>query len=282
MEHDQRPGSEAPQADHIRFVFDPGTTLRAFAGQRRRFSAAAGALTTEELAAPSRCEGWTVADVLRHLVWVDATMHRLWSGDESMVAAFDPRVTPNEAVRADRSIPDEEIQRRYVSSTQIMAAELESAGPERFGRPSVSPAGQVPWWLSAVHIGWDSTIHERDALIPLGRAVEMAETEMTPCLAYGLVLASFFAGRDPLLVQIGATQLSRDGGPVVATALDTDVPERIGGGRCAEETPTVLEGEPVATIDAVSGRGSLREVLRGDAEVIDRLSGFARYFTARP
>src|SRR6202035_500418 len=101
MEHDKRPEQDAPQADHIRFLFDPHATLTMLAAQQRRFASAVATLTDEELASPSRCAGWTVADVLRHLVWVDTTMCRLWSGDETPAVGFDPRTTPNEAVRAD-------------------------------------------------------------------------------------------------------------------------------------------------------------------------------------
>jgi uncharacterized protein (TIGR03083 family) len=116
----------APQADHIHFLFDPRATLTAFGAQRRRMAAAAEDLSAEELASPSRCAGWTVADVLRHLVWVDVTIRRIWSGDNALAEGFDPRRTPNEAVRIDRAISDEEIRQRYLLSTDTMVADLEA------------------------------------------------------------------------------------------------------------------------------------------------------------
>jgi len=280
MDHGTATGGDAPQAEHIRFLFDPPATLCALAGQRRRFGSTVATLTVDELAAPSRCEGWTVADVLRHLVWVDATMRRLWSGDESPAVRFDPRTTPNDSVNADRSVPDDEIQRRYLASTETMIVELESADPERFGHPSLSPAGLVPWWLSAVHQGWDSTVHERDALAPLGRAVEAVSDEMVPCLAYSLVLAALFDRRGHLDVQIGTSRLSRGGGPVIAWATAAGTGEHIANLDGSDDGVTVLSGDPAATIDALCGRGSITDTLKGDRSVIDRLNGLARYFTA--
>ena len=280
MEHDTRLGGDAPQADHICFLFDPQTTLAMLAGQRRRFASTVATLGAEELATPSRCEGWTVADLLRHLVWVDATMHRLWSGDESPAAGFDPRTTPDEAVRADRAVPDEEVRRRYLSSTETMVVELESADGQRLGLPSLSPAGRVPWWMSAMHMGWDSIVHERDALAPLGRAVEVVPGETTPSLAYSLVLASLFDRGDHLYVQMGPIRLRRGGGPVTAWAVAGGPDEDTASHPRFDDQSAVLTGDPVATVDALCGRVSLTQTLNGDAAVIDRLGGLARYFAS--
>ena len=207
-----RPGEDAPQADHVRFLFDPPTTLTVLAGQRRRFASTVAGLTADELVSPSRCAGWTAADVLRHLLWADTTMRALWSGDVSIGEGFDPRTTPDVSVRADRAIPDAEIRQRYLASAASMADEFESAEPERWGEASISPLGGVPWWLSAVHLGWDACVHERDVLVPLGRAVDVATGEALPGLAYTLVMTTFFGGSDPLHVQIGAVHVRRERG----------------------------------------------------------------------
>jgi uncharacterized protein (TIGR03083 family) len=274
-------GKNAPQADHIRFLFDPGAVLVVLAEHRRRFGSTVATLSVEELETPSRCQGWTVADVLRHGVWVDATMRRIWSGDESIAEAFDPRTTPNEWVQADRAVPDEEIRQRYLSSTETMIIELETADPERWGHPSLSPAGRVPWWLSAVHIGWDSTVHERDALFPLDRAVEVVSDETMLTLAYSLVLASFFDGPDPLNVQIDEVRFRSGNGPVTAWKSTADTKDNDGNLGPAEAA-TVLTGDPVAIIDGLCGRTSPTDALHGDAVVIERVGGLARFFTSRP
>jgi uncharacterized protein (TIGR03083 family) len=267
----------APQPDHIRFLFDPRSTLSTLAGQRSRFASTVEDLSKEELASPSRCKGWTVGDVLRHLVWVDRTIRRIWSGDGSIAANFDPRLTPDKAVQEDRAIPDEEIRERYLFSTRSMISDLQCSDPQRFGQPSLSPVGQVPWWMSAVHIGWDSSIHERDALLPIGRSVTQLESETVPCLAYSLVLMSFFAGHDPLSVRIGTIKLFREAGPVivetVATTHESD-------DAVASSPGSLATDNPVKVIDAICGRGSIDDSLAGDIAVIHRLGGLARYFTS--
>jgi len=270
---------DVPHADHIRFLFDPHATLAAFAVQRRRLAATAATLTGDELAAPSRCTGWTVADVLRHLVWVDATMHRIWSGDESPADGFDPRTTPDAAVQADRCLPDEEVRDRYLASTEAMSVELESADPVRFARPSLSPAGSVPWWLSAVHVGWDSAVHERDVVVPLGRPVVSEPGETLPSLAYSLVVASFFSGPAPLDVGVGPVRVRRDD-RVVTAVMSSARPVDGAPGGPPPGAVVVLSHSPEAAVDALSGRGALGEALRGDGAVIERLGGLARYFTS--
>ena len=225
-----------------------------------------------------------MADVLRHLVWADATVRRIWSGDLSGVGGFDPRVTPNEAVQRDRSVSDEAIRNRYLESTSTMLRDLVDSDPERFGHPSLSPAGSVPWWMSAVHIGWDSSVHERDVMLPVGRPVERLDDETELCLAYSLALVSFFAGSEPLAVRIGSLQLSREAGPVTVQAR-TNVQEadKLHDRATSSGTMIVMESDdPVACIDAISGRGSLEQSLRGDPAVLHRLGGLARYFTSPP
>ena len=279
MNDDKHPADGAPQADHIRFLFDPHTTLVALAGHRRRFGSTVASLTAEELASPSRCRGWTVADILRHGVWVDTTGRQLWSGDKSPTRGFDPRTTPDEFVRADRVVHDEVIQQRYLSSTETMILELESAGPERFGNPSWSPAGRVPWWLSAVHLGWDSTVHERDALAPLGRAVEAPPDELAPTLAYSLVLATLFH-RDPVHVQVGSVRIRRGGGPVTTWSTPAGDEQETEAVDSSTDAATVLTGEPAAVIDALTGRVSLADTLRGDPAAVESMGGLARYFAS--
>jgi uncharacterized protein (TIGR03083 family) len=270
--------TDAPQAEHIRFHFDPAETLAALARQRRRFAGAVAGLSDGELAAPSRCAGWSVADVVRHLVWVDVTMRRLWSGEDAVAKGFDPRRTPDEAVRTDRAVPDEEVRQRYLTSTAAMAEELEGAGPQRFGETSRSPAGRVPWWMSVVHVGWDSCIHERDVLLPLGRAVEPPPEENELCLAYSLVMASFFADRDePLAVRLGGLELVRADGLVVVRPLtDTTRDDEAAG------PGTLTLSDPVQVIDAMAGRGSLEDAVTGDPLTVRRIGGLARFFTSTP
>jgi len=59
----------------------------------------------------------------------------------------------------------------------------------------VSFAGTVPWWLGLLHVLFDSWVHERDALLPLGRVVAVARDELDPVLAYLLAIVPHVSRR---------------------------------------------------------------------------------------
>ena len=101
---------------------------------------------------------------------------------------------------------------------------------------------------------------------------------MEPSLAYALVLASLFDRTDRLSVQMGPIRLERGVGPVTAHAVGVGPDGDDGNNPSLDAHTTVLTGDPVATIDALCGRGSLTHTLSGDAAVIHRLGGLARYF----
>jgi uncharacterized protein (TIGR03083 family) len=264
---------DVAQADHVNLLFDPCEVVGTVVEHRRRYASTVAALTEDDLAQSSRCRGWSVADVLRHGIWVDQTIHGIWSGGD-IPAGFDPRTTPNEFVDSHRNVPDEEIRIRYLAGTDAMILELESADTERYSNPSVSPLGQVPWWFTAVHVAWDSSIHERDILVALGHEMDQIPGESTLFLAYSLVLASFFAGSDPLTVRVNGVWLHRGDGPVITwSGTIQDESERVGGSHVTE-----LTGDSFLTIDALTGRGNLMDVLDGPQSTVDRLTGFGRYF----
>lgn len=262
-----------PQADHLHVSLDPQAVVDAYVQHRRRFADAVRSLDEAALRSPSRCSEWTVADVLRHGCDVDAWMRTIWAGDLPFTA-FDPRVTPHESVVAARSVPDLEIRDRYVDSAIAMADGVDGSGPERWGLPSLSPAGSVPWWLSLLHALFDSWVHERDALLPLGRAVAVENVEVDVVLPYVLALV-------PHLRRF----IRSDDQPVDAVVCGFRVTDGEGGVMVSPWQPSkpasmpLLTGDPPFVIDALSGRGSLDEVLTGDSRTVGHLGALARFFT---
>ena len=237
--------------------------LAAYAPHRHRFAAEVAGLDDDALAQRSRCSEWSVADVLRHGCDVDQWMHVIWAGEPLPFTTFDPRTTPNEWVIAHRSIPDPEVRDRYVASAEGMAVEVGDSPRERWSLPSLSPLGFVPWWLSALHIFWDSLVHERDALLPLGVEVPVVHDETLPALAYCLAIVGTFI-HEPTDAVVAGVRLTVGEGPVIsepeAATADTDT--------------------DVATIiDALSGRTSLEDALpECDPQLLDRLGALTRMF----
>jgi hypothetical protein len=188
-------------------------------------------------------------------------MQTLWRGDRPPFRSFDPLVTPHEFVVAGRSVCDRDARDRYVESAETMAADVGESGPERWGVKSISPLGFVPWWLSALHVFYDSWLHERDALVPLGIEVSVEPEESQPVLAYSLAIVGTLMG-EPTDAVIAGVRLVTGDGPATATPVSTSPPP-----------------DAEVIIDALSGRGSVEHALTGfDADLVHRLGALSRLF----
>lgn len=250
-----------PQGEQIHVDVDPVETLAAYARHRRRFAAEVASLDEAALATPSRCSLWTVSDVLRHCRDVDDWMQALWSGGRPPFTSFDPITTPHEFVEAGRAISDVEARDRYISSCETMAADVGGSAPERWGLTSVSPVGFVPWWLSALHVFFDSWIHERDVLLPLGVSVPVESSEALPVLAYSFAIVGTLI-KEPTDVVVAGVRVVTGEPPSRATPVAGDV-----------------DPSAANVIDALLGRGRVAEALTDtDPEIVDRLGSLARIF----
>jgi uncharacterized protein (TIGR03083 family) len=247
-----RMATDIPHAEHVKVMIEPAPMVAAYARHRRRFAASASELDAKALASPSRCGRWSVADVLRHGIDVDGWMHAIWGGRPLPFDAFDPVTTPDEFVAAGRAIPDLEVRDRFVESAESMAAEVAASDAERWALPSLSPLGAVPWWMSALHVFYDSWVHERDALVPLGATVPVADDEAVPVLAYNLAVVGVFIS-EPTDTVIAGVHLTTGGGQPSVTELGGNVRPDAG------------------LIDVLSGRGELAAALPDvDAEIVHR------------
>jgi uncharacterized protein (TIGR03083 family) len=255
--------AEVPQADHVRVELDPAPVLAAYARHRRQFAEDVQSFDEDALATPSRCAGWSVADVLRHCIDADGWIQAIWTGAPLPFDHFDPTRTPDEFVVAGRGVPDCEVRDRYGPSVDAMVAGVAERQPEQWGDPSFSPLGAVPWWLSAVHLFYDSWLHRRDVLLPLGRDPEPAADETLPMLAYSLAIVGNLT-KPPTEAEVAGVRMVRADGPVIVSTVDGN-----GADPAAQ----------AAIIDAISGRGSLVEALPGeDPALVHRVGVLARIF----
>lgn len=252
--------------------------------QRVRLAERLAALGAPEWQRPTRCPLWDVADVVTHLG--DATD---W-GLEALAAAgpdaavprflqgFDPNSTPHEHVVTRRGQAPAVLLARLRAGTDTLAARLQAADPS--GAPSVPWVGGNAYSprLAGLHLLWDSWLHELDldaALTAAGVAPAGPPdpTELDAVAAYGV----FFAGiafrralgptdRVALHVELGDLGYDLQVGEVVRL-------NRAPGGSAPEAL--VVRGPAVATVEALAGRGDLREVAVGDPRAIALLSGLA-------
>lgn len=253
---------EVPQAERLHVELDPAAVAGAYAVHRRRFAREVAALDEDALRTQSRCSKWSVADVLRHGADVDEWMQAIWSGGRPPFTSFDPVLTPHEFVVAGRAMSDAEARDRYVRSAEVMASDVAGSGSERWGTTSVSPIGFVPWWMSMLHVFYDSWLHERDVFPPLGRTTPVEADEAVPVLAYSLALVGTLIA-EPTDVVVAGVHLRAGEPPVVASPTgSTTLHPRIG-----------------EIIDALSGRGAITDALGPLApDVAGRFGALARLF----
>ena len=254
--------------------------------QRRRLASLIGGLDDEQWAAPSRCEGWSVKDVIAHLVntnqfWVFSIGAALGGEPSRFLATFDPVASPAELVEAVRTQPAADVLARFVETNQSLADAVAEVDDDGWSKLGEAPPGHVPLRAVALHALWDSWIHERDVVLPLGLVPVEEPDEITGSLGYGAALS-------PALAVAGGT--TRQGAIVVeATGPDLRFVVEVGQSVVvrAGDAPfdaLRLAGPAVELLEALSFRAPLpcpvaedhQWLLRGLAAVFDREPSGAR------
>jgi uncharacterized protein (TIGR03083 family) len=249
--------------------------------QRRRLETTLVGLGSEAWSSPSRCEAWTVQDVVAHLITVDgfwraSVLAGLGGTPTRFLDGFDPAATPALMVEGTRAqAPNEVLDQFVVSNRALLAvlAELDEAG---WSALAESPAGHVPIRLLAHHALWDCWVHERDITLPLGLSPAVEPDEVCSSLRYAAALSPAFA-------------LSSGSASVGVFAVDANEPNvqftlELGGKSVSvREGPApsgapVLRGGTVDLVEALSIRAPLprsaptewRQLLTGLATVFDQ------------
>jgi uncharacterized protein (TIGR03083 family) len=250
----------------------------AVARQRRRLETLLADLSEDEWRHESRCDGWTVQDVVAHLVGVNAFWQAsvaagLAGTPTQVLAAFDPAAHPPLMIEPMRALPPRDVFEQFAKSNEGFLHALPDDA-QGWSALAESPAGHVSIDLLAHHALWDSWIHERDIAIPLGRKLVNEADELGISLRYAaaigpaLTISSGDATRGPLAVHatdpdIRFTLDVRD-----SVAIDCDV--------IAPDAPC-LRGDAADLIEALSIRAPLpdgtpaewHQLVRGLATVFD-------------
>jgi uncharacterized protein (TIGR03083 family) len=248
--------------------------------QRRRLAALLGELDAGQWAAASRCDDWSVQDVVAHLVttndfWAFSVAAALGGEPTRVLATFDPVASPEALVAATRSQPAAEVLDRFVATVEALAEVVTGLDDDAWSTLGEAPPGHVPLRAVAMHALWDSWVHERDILLPLGLSPAEEPDEIAGCLSYGAALSPAFA------VANGATRH----GSIAVEATDPDVcvvvevgPNVIVHDGDAPAGALRLTGPAVDLLEALSFRAPLpcpvpaehQWMLDGLAEVFDR------------
>lgn len=266
-----------PVIDLDAVLTDPG---EACTRQRARLAAVLAASTPEEWQTPSRCEGWSVQDVVEHL----ATATQFWAlsirsgvdGEPTrLLATFDPAAGPAAMVAAVRGADVAVTRERFLAANRALDDALASLGSSDWSRLAEAPPGHLAIRAVVAHALWDSWIHERDILLPLGREPTIEPDEVEPALAYAAAVGPGFrcaAGsvRTGTLAVVAHRPESTFRVEIGATA-------RVEPGAAVAAGTAVIEGDAVDLLDALSYRAPMVVVPDADRWMVEGLGdAFAR------
>jgi len=214
--------------------------------QRRRLEAMLGTLSDDQWSSTSRCEGWTVQDVIAHLVGVNSFWHAsvlagLSGSPTQVLTRFDPATTPALMVAQMRDLAPADVLSQFVASNDSFLGVIDTIDDDGWAMLAEAPPGHLPIRLVAHHALWDSWIHERDIALPLGMTTPTEADEVRSCLRYVSALTSALAvasdddvagiyaiqGNDPtsqFVLDVGESVVVRDDvAPLAAPCLRGDV-----------------------------------------------------------
>ncbi len=242
--------------DHV-IVMDgpPAAIAEPTIRQRRRLAEALAAFGPDQWAHPSRCDGWSCREVIIHLdstnaFWSYSITSGLKGEPTQLLAAFDPVASPAELVAASDHASDDEVLDRFVASTDALVEVLASLDEADWSAVAEAPPGHLSVSAVTHHALWDSWIHERDVLLPVGIAAAEEPDEVAAALRYAAALGPALA------VERGtgaAGVLS-----VVATdpdlSLVVDIGDRADVRSGTADAELVLHGPAVDLLEALSRR----------------------------
>jgi hypothetical protein len=108
------------------------------------------------------------------------------------LASFDPVASPAELVDSTQGTPPAATLDAFRTSTEEMVRVVEALDDDGWASVGEAPPGHVPLTLVADHALWDSWVHERDILVPLGRTPVEDDGEVLTCLRYAAALGQAF------------------------------------------------------------------------------------------
>lgn len=218
--------------------------------QRHRLGEVLGTLSDDQWMTASRCEGWSVRDVVAHLVstngfWVSSIRAALAGSPSRYLTDFDPVTGPAQIVAGMGDLSPDDVYASYLKGVAQLADFVGGLDEAQWRLPAEAPPGHIPLQGVALHALWDAWIHERDILLPLGMTPLEKPDELRASLKYA-------AGFGPALLAIGGSTRSAT---LLIDGQDPDVHFVIEAG----ETVVVRSG--ASPIDAVRLTGPTAELI---------------------
>jgi uncharacterized protein (TIGR03083 family) len=227
--------------------------------QRTRLAKMLGDFGEAEWNSPTRCEGWTVQDVVSHLVsvnafWQMSTQAGLAGAPTRVLENFDPAATPPLMVEPMRALAPSEVLDQFLVTNDGYLDALNALDDDGWSAIAEAPPGHLPIRLLASHALWDSWVHERDIALPLGISQPEEDDEVLSSLRYAAALSPAFAIMSGN--QVDGSYGIETSGPAASCAVEVGDCVAVREGPAPIDAPC-LRGDAVALLEALSIRAPL-------------------------
>lgn len=250
--------------------------------QRRRLGAILAALDEEQWVAASRCEGWSVRDVIAHLVgtnqfWTVSIVHGLRGEPTRYLQGFDPVATPAQMVDAVRTLSSADVLSQYQESVEALADVVTGLDDAAWSLVAEAPPGHIAVRAVALHALWDAWTHERDIVVPLGITHTIEPDEVAGSLYYSAAIGP----------ALSASKGSTRGGDLSVIASDPNVAFTVHAGSTvvvtdapADDGAALLEGDAITLVEGLTFRAPLQHALA--ASDLWLVGGLSEVFDTAP
>jgi uncharacterized protein (TIGR03083 family) len=258
----------------------PGDQRAVVARQRRRLETTLAALGADEWSTPSRCDGWSVQDVVAHVVGVNTFWHAsvvagLAGAPTRILSGFDPAATPPLMVEPMRALSSSEVLDQFVASNDAFLGAIADLDDAEWSVLAEAPPGHISIRLLAHHALWDGWVHERDITLPLGSTAVPEPDEVASCLRYAAALGPAFAiNAGAPITGVFSVEASN---PDVRFRLEVGDAVALREGADSGDAPC-LRGDAVELVEALSLRAPLPPAV--PVEWSRLLGGLATVFDA--
>jgi len=233
--------------------------------QRARFAEMLANFDDAQWKTPSRCAGWSVQDVVAHLVgvnefWVFSINAGLAGTPTQVLATFDPVATPAAMVEAVRSQSPQETLDRFVTTNDALAHVVTGLDERGWATLAEAPPGHLTIEALVLHGLWDGWVHERDVALPLGLDPVQEADEIVGSLEYAAALGPALMANGGS-TRTGALQFETSG-PAATFVVEVGPTVVVRDGTA--DDATVLAGRAVDLLEALSIRAPLPAPLPDD------------------
>lgn len=262
---------------------DPAVVATALPRMWSRLVRAVDGLAPGDWERPTRCTDWRVVDIVNHLadttgMGYRVTLAALQGQRSGVFDGFNPRTVPKQLTDAAERDPAT-VRARFVETLEPVLAGLDLLDVGDAHPAVETPIGRQPIAAALLHLLWDTWLHERDMLLPLGHAVPEVHDEVRLAALYALRMVGFC---NTLFSQSAHVPFVLHGGFEGALLLDVSADAvSVVGVDAAAAGAHALRADAATAVDALCGRGDMRAALDGPEE-LRRQVGSLRLVLAGP